>query len=285
MNLDWITTFLDILETGNFNLTAERLNLRQSTVSHRIRLLEEALGVQLFVRGRAGAKPTDEALRFETHARNLRHEWNSARRIGKSDDLIKDELRIGIQYDLAQSRAGEFVAALRQQFPNTAFYVEVDYSQQMNADVESGALDAALIYTPNALPDLYCEEIGLSEYVMVSDQLMHFEDVARENYIFPNISASFAQEHQRRLPDLEHALLSCGQSEALVQFIQNLGGASFVARDIVKEKIEREELFAVEGAPHIQQRVYFVCHLKNRNKSEQLKMKKVAQAVISRQIV
>ncbi len=281
MNLDWIITFLDIMETGNFNLTAERLNLRQSTVSHRIRLLEEALGVQLFRRGRGGAKPTDEALRFEAHARNLRHEWNSAQRIGKSDDLIKDELRIGIQYDLAQAHAGEFVATLRREFPQTAFYVEVDYSQQMNADIERGELDGALVNTPSALPDLYCEEIALRDYCMVAAEPMRFAQVSRENYIFPNISPSFAEEHRRQMPHLDHALLSCGQSDALVQFIENLGGASFVAKDIAREKVEAGILYDVEEAPVLRQRIYFSCHIKNRNKNAQKKIRRAADFVLN----
>jgi hypothetical protein len=37
MQVDLIETFLDLMETRNFNRTAERLNITQSTVSHRIK--------------------------------------------------------------------------------------------------------------------------------------------------------------------------------------------------------------------------------------------------------
>lgn len=44
MNIDWIETYLDLLETRSFHATAENLALTQSTVSHRIAKLEESLG-------------------------------------------------------------------------------------------------------------------------------------------------------------------------------------------------------------------------------------------------
>ncbi|RWJ10644.1 MAG: LysR family transcriptional regulator, partial [Mesorhizobium sp.] len=44
MQLDHIETFLDIMESRNFNRTADRLGVTQSTVSTRIRNLEQAIG-------------------------------------------------------------------------------------------------------------------------------------------------------------------------------------------------------------------------------------------------
>ena len=36
MQLSWLETYLDVLDSGNFNVTAEHMGLTQSTVSHRI---------------------------------------------------------------------------------------------------------------------------------------------------------------------------------------------------------------------------------------------------------
>ena len=45
-------TFLTVIATGNFVSAAERLHVTQSTVSARIRTLEEQLGCSLFVRNK-----------------------------------------------------------------------------------------------------------------------------------------------------------------------------------------------------------------------------------------
>ena len=58
MNLDHVRTFLEVAACGNFNRAAETLNVTQSTVSARIKALEERFGHPLFQRGRAGAELT-----------------------------------------------------------------------------------------------------------------------------------------------------------------------------------------------------------------------------------
>ncbi len=54
MQIEWIETFLDLLDTRSFNKSAERLNITQSTVSARINALETEIGKKLFSRSRAG---------------------------------------------------------------------------------------------------------------------------------------------------------------------------------------------------------------------------------------
>ncbi|MBV5270024.1 MAG: LysR family transcriptional regulator, partial [Afipia sp.] len=55
MDTETVRTFLEIVSSGNFIRAAERLHVGQTTVSARIRLLEERLGRPLFVRNKAGA--------------------------------------------------------------------------------------------------------------------------------------------------------------------------------------------------------------------------------------
>src|SRR5262249_16471145 len=50
---------------------AERLNIRQSTLSRRLRSMEAMLGVQLFERTNGGTRPTIEGLEFLEAARGI----------------------------------------------------------------------------------------------------------------------------------------------------------------------------------------------------------------------
>jgi DNA-binding transcriptional LysR family regulator len=47
--------FLEIVSTGGFVRASERLNVGQTTMSARMRLLEQQLGRSLFVRNKSGA--------------------------------------------------------------------------------------------------------------------------------------------------------------------------------------------------------------------------------------
>lgn len=267
MNSEWIETFLDIYETRNFNTSALNLNVTQSTISHRIQKLEAALGTKLFQRGRQGAEPTAAGHGFVVFARNLQREWNQARHDLRANRGRGSSLRVGIQYDLAKVAAGEVLATIRGEFPNTPLYIEVDYSRQMTRDIARGDLDFALIFTPNLKPEIYIEAIGVLDYLMVAAVPRAFADLDPADYIFPNISPAFAAAHVAMHPHLTHNILHCGQSDAIAQFIQIRGGASYVIAGLARELLARG-LHAVAGAPVLQQDLFFATHISNRTRAE-----------------
>ena len=61
MQIDFlgIQAFLSVAESGSFGLAATRLHLSQTAISHRMRKLEESLGVQLIVRTSRGIALTE----------------------------------------------------------------------------------------------------------------------------------------------------------------------------------------------------------------------------------
>ena len=58
---------------------ADRLNVTQSTISARIRVLEDELGTPLFTRNKAGVTLTPAGAQFERHALALVRIWQQAR--------------------------------------------------------------------------------------------------------------------------------------------------------------------------------------------------------------
>lgn len=70
MDIDQLRTFDRIARDLSFTKAAARLNVTQATVSMRMRVLEDELGVQLFTRGRKVAL-TDQGMTFLPHARRV----------------------------------------------------------------------------------------------------------------------------------------------------------------------------------------------------------------------
>lgn len=75
MDVDRARTFLEIVSSGSFLRAAERLNVTQTTVSARIRTLEEELGRVLFIRNRNGAQLTAAGREFERYAQSFVQVW------------------------------------------------------------------------------------------------------------------------------------------------------------------------------------------------------------------
>jgi len=71
MDIDLARTFLEIIRSGSFIATAERLHITQTAVTARVHNLEEQLGCRLFVRNRAGARLTGDGQRFVAHGTQL----------------------------------------------------------------------------------------------------------------------------------------------------------------------------------------------------------------------
>jgi DNA-binding transcriptional LysR family regulator len=68
INLDYLQSFVAVVERGSFSAAAERLNLTQPAVSLQIRQLERCLGATLIERVGRKAKPTAAGAELLAHA-------------------------------------------------------------------------------------------------------------------------------------------------------------------------------------------------------------------------
>lgn len=265
MQIELLETFLDLMETKSFNRTAERLGLTQSTVSARVQTLEHTLGRKLFTRSRAGTEPTAAGQRLLEYARSLRQQWNEARRAVTSAGNFAQSMRIGMQHDLAASHIGEWVSEFRRILPDTSFYIELDYSNQMSADLMSGELDLAILFTPKHMPDLHYELIGEISYRMISSDVSQISAIDPQSYIFTNYSPAFDKAHRQVVAALSEAPLASGQNITVCGLLNARGGTAYVLEESAREMVESGRFRLVEDAPPIPQAIYLALHLRNRH--------------------
>src|SRR3546814_8837197 len=80
MDISVARTFLEVVKTGSFVNAAVNLNLTQTAVSARIRVLEDQLDRPVFIRNKAGARLTPAGEQFFRFATTLVQVWDRARR-------------------------------------------------------------------------------------------------------------------------------------------------------------------------------------------------------------
>ncbi len=265
MQPELIETFLDLIETRSFNRTAERLGITQSTVSARVAALEKKIDRKLFNRSRAGTELTTAGLRFEPHARDLRHAWTEALRStrGAGDNALS--IRMGLQMDLAGPQVGRWVTSFQTLLPETAFYIELDNSVQMCSDLQAGHMDFAVMFSPRPIPDLYFESIGEVRYLLVSSHSPSRADVTASSYIRGEFSPAFDKQHQKLFPELSTPTLSCGHSSSMSKLLLAVGGAGFVLEEVARDLVTNNGFHIVEKAPAILQTIYAASHLRYRH--------------------
>ena len=91
VELDWLETFLAVVDRGGFTAASAQVHRSQSRVSAHIAALERELGIRLIERGRRPAVVTDAGRVFAVHAREILAGVRTARAAVAAMSALSDE--------------------------------------------------------------------------------------------------------------------------------------------------------------------------------------------------
>src|SRR3954465_11016466 len=120
MDIELARTFLEIVSTGSFIKAADRLHVAQTTVSARVRLLEQQLGRPLFVRNKAGAGLTPAGAQFLRYSPTFVQLWRREKQQVAVAEGHGGVLTIGREVSLWQPLLVEWVRMMRRSHPDIA---------------------------------------------------------------------------------------------------------------------------------------------------------------------
>ncbi|QPC95556.1 LysR family transcriptional regulator [Mesorhizobium sp. INR15] len=266
MNIPLLLTFLDVMETGNFKRTAERMNIMQSTVSARIRQLEETLGVRLFERGRGGAEPTPAGRRFEGHCRSFLTMWGHARRDVLSGAAARRRrLHISCQYSLVRAYLMDWIDKLRSEEGDLDLHVEINFSSQIQRDILSGETDIGIMFAPQLTPDVQIADLGAAEFIMVSTDHEALADVEISRYIKVAYTSAFERALDEVLPEFAFPSMVIGSDDLAIELLGRHGGTLYLPRfAFAGAQSKVSGIRIVQDAPTIPQPVFSAVHMRRR---------------------
>ena len=135
-----LQTFLAVAETRSFTQAAERLGLRQSTVSQHIRKLEAEAGRRLFLRDTHSVAITADGEAMIEFARNILAANQRAERYFAGSQL-RGRLRFGTSEDFVASRLTEVLREFVRAHPLVDVELTVGLSGALNEKLGRGELD------------------------------------------------------------------------------------------------------------------------------------------------
>ncbi|WP_424950055.1 LysR substrate-binding domain-containing protein [Deinococcus sp.] len=157
MELRQLRLFLAVAQEGNFTRAAERVNLSQPALSHRIRGLEDELGVPLFLRTARGAEltPAGEVLRLEAE-RLLGDAALTVQRVRRAGGRADDHLRVGFDHVEFGSVPPMpiLLGAFRERFPEAQVTVQTLEPKALEEALLGERLDIAFLLGPPLRPEL-----------------------------------------------------------------------------------------------------------------------------------
>lgn len=129
---------------------ADTLNVRQSTLSRRLRDLEHLLGTPLFERTNGGTRPTIVGLEFLDAARRIIDEMETiTARLQTRSRGESGRLAIGVHASLSAGNLRATLIEYRRRFPDVETHLVDGSSDHLISDLSNSAIDIAFLAEGN----------------------------------------------------------------------------------------------------------------------------------------
>jgi DNA-binding transcriptional LysR family regulator len=257
MDVDLARTFLAVVETGSFVEAAERVFVTQSTVSMRIKALEERLGKPLFERSKAGASLTAAGAQFHKHAQAMVRVWEQARLEVALPEGYHDALAVGSQYSLWDGFVLDWVARMRSRAPAIALRAMTGFSNLLMQRLVEGTLDIGVMYTPQSRPGFRVEMLFEEELVLVSSEPRPAKKPGK-NYIYVDWGPEFQADHSLNFPDLSTPGLYMELGSLGLKYLLENPATGYFPRRLVVPYLKDGTLKRIAQAPVFHYPAYVV---------------------------
>ena len=258
MKFDHIRTFLEIAASGSFSRSAENLNVTQSTISGRVKSMEEQFGRALFTRGHSGVELTSAGQRFRRYAEGIERLWQQSQQQVTLPEGYRTVLALGAQVSLWEQLIIEWMPRMRQRAPTVALQVQADYSNSLMRQLSDGLLDICVLYHPRHVAGLVIEDLFEETLVMVSKAPRDVSMGWVEDYVFVDWGDTFRAHHSEVFPDMETPAVSVGLGALGLQYILQNGGSGYFPLRMVDPLVTSGELYLVRGAVTARRPAYVV---------------------------
>ena len=258
MYINHIKTFLEVASTGSFQNAAEKLFVTQSTVSARIKALEDSLNRPLFIRKRNGIEMTSGGQRFHPHALSVMQAWARARQEVALPESIDSIVNLGIQLNHWEQLAAPWLAWMDEHLPNNATQITAEYSETLTRQVRNGVLELAVVSQIQQSPGIVIEKLMVESLVLVSTEPREATNGQVPGYIFVDWGDTFREQHNLAFPDTSTHRLSVGLATVGFNHMLKQGGSGYFLQSMVKDLIKDKTVHLVKSAPAFDYPIYLI---------------------------
>lgn len=169
MDLKQLRTFIMVAESGSLSSASDRLRLAQPALSRQIKLLEDEIGFDLFIRSGRGMQLTEHGGVLLSRVAGL---------IKQLDDSIQDvrsllaeptgNVVLGCIPTASHVVAGRIAVRVAAELPQVSLRIVEGYAGHLIDWLHRGEVDLAVLYGPSSDLHLRISDIMFEELVLVS---------------------------------------------------------------------------------------------------------------------
>ncbi|HZV57233.1 MAG TPA: LysR family transcriptional regulator [Sphingobium sp.] len=257
MDINVARTFLEVVKTGSFVAAAANLNLTQTAVSARIRVLEGQLDRPVFVRNKAGARLTAEGQQFLRFATTLVQVWDRARRAVALPPGRETVVTIGAELSLWSPLLRHWLLWMRREAPEIAVSAQIDASDRLLERVQEGSLDIAILYAAPSRPGLVAELLFEEKLVLIRTTPAN-RPLTDEDHVQIDWGDEFAASYQAAFPEQPNAVVSISYGPLALDYLLATGGSGYFRKGVIRPYLEEGRLALVPDSPEFSYSAYVV---------------------------
>ena len=259
MNVELARTFLEVVNSGSLAGAAERLHVTHSTVTMRIKVLEETLRNRLLVRNRSGASMTAAGKRYYPLAESLCRVWELTRREMSLASGFEGLLSVGAPALFWEDIMFNWAKKSRVERPELALRCDTGNSEQLMNRLFEGWLDIALVFEPRTRSGFVIERLFDDPLIAVSTEDRPAMERWDPAYIQIEWEEGVRRQEQNHFPDLtETPHLSAQSPELALRFLMEFGGSVLIPERIFNNRPLSRTLYRIPDQPIFEQTVYLV---------------------------
>jgi DNA-binding transcriptional LysR family regulator len=252
MDIELARTFLQVARSGSLLGAAASLHVTQTAVTARLKNLESQLNCRLFERNKAGARLTPDGERFLAYAGQLVQTWEAACRDLPLPAGFGDRLTFGAEISLGNPLVLSWAIRLRERMPGHAVRAEVGEGEALQRKLQSGALDAAVVYQPDYTTGMHVEALLEEKLILV--RATHRPG----DYVYVDWGPDFRRQHDSALPGHARASLYFNLGPLALQYLLQSGGSGYFRTRVAQRYLEEGALERVKDSPEFSYPVYLV---------------------------
>ncbi|MCW0001904.1 LysR family transcriptional regulator [Pararhizobium sp. YC-54] len=261
MNIEHIRAFLEVTTTGSFQHAADQLNVTQSTISARIKALEERLNRQLFHRKRNGVALTTGGHQFHPSAVNIVRAWERGQQVATLPEGSNAFISLGVEDNHWARIVPGWLKHMSDALPDGVASAIAEHSDVLMEKLRAGLLDIAVLYDPRHCAEARIEPLLTEELVMVSARPRAVESGVVPGYVFVDWGETFRAQHSMHFPGVfSHKLTIRNSAVAMEHILANNGSGYFLAAS-VEADLKSGRLHLVDGAPSFQRTVFLAIRI------------------------
>ncbi len=248
MNLAAVQTFLSIVDTGSLVRASQELNVTQSTVTARLKTLEDALGQQLLNRQKSGTTLTPAGAKFLRYARTMTGLWRQAKYETALPAGLASVCTFGCDRELWHGPGRAFFNGVVGGRDDMAVAVRQGSATELESWLAEGMVDVILTYDQVARGSQTVHPLPPEELVLYSDR----PDTPIDNdplYIFVDHGAEYRQQHDEFYHHAGVARISFDSSWWALQHMLEHGGSAYLPRALAAPYVGQMRLHLPAEAP------------------------------------